>query len=136
MTQWPMVPDDGGERWFALSANAALQDWDANTPKRFMCEDDGWFVDDSTPIVDNHAYKIFYANVSWAEAKAACDGVIPGGPSHLAVIDSTRVENLFDTRILLDAWVGGAIDCQLRRVNGPLGTAQCDEPHPYICEIN
>jgi cysteine-rich repeat protein len=74
------------------------------------CEIDGWI---SRPE-DNHAYRVFYRQLAWDDARGFCEN-LPGGLGHLATIASPEEYAFVAEQVILgarDAWVGLAYDPQ------------------------
>lgn len=133
---WMVINDDAGELCFAQSSANAWGDWDCSVDTHpFICENDGWLIDDEPSIIDNVAYKLFYAPMNWSQAKAACEALAPGH-SRLANLDSPRVESFVDARVFLPVvWIGGAQDCMTWNAHART-TATCSDSQPYVCEVD
>ncbi len=80
-----------GRHWFPTSC----EDRHA-----FVCEQVDWHVDPA----HHHAYRVFYDQQSWSEAKRSCERM----GAHLATITSTHELDLTSNRVDVEVWIGAS----------------------------
>ena len=106
-------------------------DWGCSTAFAYVCEIEPWTIE--KPIVDNHAYRVFYTLLDWNTAAAICMQIVPG-KSHLATLDDERERSIADALAHLDVWVGGPT-CNVLRGDS-IFDEMCGLPHYFMCEID
>jgi len=72
----------------------------------FVCEQVDWFVDPRT----DHAYRIVYDKMNWAQARQTCERM----EGHLATITSKNELELVGGQVAVEVWIG-ATDVEKER---------------------